>query len=76
VPVKVQLFAGLKSRHGAQILLEANLPVSVAELRCILQEQAAWSPGARIAVNRRFATDSESIKVGDEVAVIPPVSGG
>lgn len=29
-----------------------------------------------IAINDTYASDSESIKVGDEIAIIPPVSGG
>ncbi|MBI4576561.1 MAG: molybdopterin converting factor subunit 1 [Planctomycetes bacterium] len=33
-------------------------------------------PAARLAVNRRFATPGQVLRPGDEVAVIPPVSGG
>lgn len=29
-----------------------------------------------IAINDTYASDSEPIKVGDEIAIIPPVSGG
>lgn len=30
----------------------------------------------KIAVNQEFARDNQSIREGDEIALIPPVSGG
>lgn len=30
----------------------------------------------RIAVNESYATDEQSIEEGDEIVIIPPVSGG
>ncbi len=35
-----------------------------------------WKSSLRIAVNMRYADRSEFLNEGDEVAVIPPVSGG
>ncbi|MEY3701598.1 MAG: hypothetical protein RLZZ467_467 [Gemmatimonadota bacterium] len=33
-------------------------------------------PEPMIAVNRRYADHATTLRVGDEVAVIPPVAGG
>lgn len=33
-------------------------------------------PAIRLAVNRSFANDEHVLQAGDEVALIPPVSGG
>lgn len=35
-----------------------------------------WRPSIRLAVNRRYVDDTHALQDGDEVAVIPPVSGG
>lgn len=37
---------------------------------------AAIRPRMRCAVNQRYATDASALSDGDEVALIPPVSGG
>ncbi len=35
-----------------------------------------WKPYLRLAVNRSYANESIPLNDGDEVAIIPPVSGG
>ncbi len=35
-----------------------------------------WKPYLRLAVNRSYANENVPLKDGDEVAIIPPVSGG
>jgi molybdopterin converting factor subunit 1 len=37
---------------------------------------AEWRKAFRLAVNQEYVTDNHPLKEGDEVAVIPPVSGG
>ncbi|HAL55197.1 MAG TPA: hypothetical protein DCP63_01645 [Bacteroidetes bacterium] len=35
-----------------------------------------WRPSLMLAVNREYVSSEHPLKNGDEVAVIPPVSGG
>jgi molybdopterin converting factor subunit 1 len=35
-----------------------------------------WKPSLRIAVNMEYTESGKPLRDGDEVAVIPPVSGG
>ena len=35
-----------------------------------------WLASTRVAVNYEYASAQTSLKAGDEVALIPPVSGG
>jgi MoaE-MoaD fusion protein len=76
VLVKVRLFAGLRERAGRGAL-ELELPDGA-------RAGDVWSAlalgdrpgGLAVAVNRRYVDDDEPLSEGDEVALIPPVSGG
>lgn len=72
----VRLFSVLKSRHGDSIDLDISLPCTVAKIRESLETNQTWVTGSRIAVNHSFGVESDNVQPGDEVAVIPPVSGG
>ena len=79
--VQVLLFGALREAAGARELSVALPdPASVATLRAQLEEkQPAFAKLAgrlRIAVNREFADDGRALAEGDEVAFLPPVSGG
>jgi len=79
--VAVLLFGSLREAAGAKELsVELPAGASVADLRALLAEsQPAFAePGSRlrVAVNRRFSTDTAALAEGDEVAFLPPVSGG
>ena len=53
--------------------------LTVADLRKAMNHQYhafTQIKGYMIAVNQEYATDDQVIKTGDEVAIIPPVSGG
>jgi MoaE-MoaD fusion protein len=76
VQVRVRLFAGLRERAGAGSL-ELELPdgATVGDVwsRLDLGDEPA---GLLYARNRAYVDRTEALGAGDEVAVIPPVSGG
>jgi MoaE-MoaD fusion protein len=72
--VTVRLFAGLRERAGAARL-------EVDDVRRVEDVWARLSlgdepPGLLYAVNRAYVEPGHELADGDEVAVIPPVSGG
>ena len=80
--ITVKLFAVLKDRAGRdEILVEAG-PGTVSDLlRAVSQKHPLLSDmisGGRllISVNREFAGQNSTVKDGDEVALMPPFSGG
>jgi MoaE-MoaD fusion protein len=73
VTVVVRLFAGLRERAGWSV---RELDVaSVAEVWPAL-ELGDEPEGLLYAVNREYADREQELRDGDEVALIPPVSGG
>ncbi len=71
--VTVRLFAGLRERAGwSNRAVEA---ATVAEVWAAL-DLGAEPAGLLYAVNKEYATRDRTLCDGDEVAVIPPVSGG
>jgi len=80
VVVTVRLFAGLRERAGTD-RLQIELPdgARVADVLAAMAD----TPGGGIkpkecvvAVNREYADADEPVNAGDEVALVPPVSGG
>jgi molybdopterin synthase catalytic subunit/molybdopterin converting factor small subunit len=76
VRVRVRLFAGLRERAGAGSL-EIDVPdgATVADVWPVL-ELGDEPAGLLYARNRAYVEPGEALQAGDEVAVIPPVSGG
>jgi molybdopterin synthase catalytic subunit/molybdopterin converting factor small subunit len=76
VNVRVRLFAALRERAGAGSL-EIEVPdgATVGDVwpRLELGDEPA---GLLYARNRAYVDRTEALRAGDEVAVIPPVSGG
>ena len=71
--VRVRLFAGLRERAGwAQREIDVS---SVAEVWPAL-DLGDEPKGLLYAVNKEYATRDQALSDGDEVALIPPVSGG
>jgi MoaE-MoaD fusion protein len=78
--VSVRLFAGLRERAGTQHV-EIELPdgAVVEDLLAAMGQTAvgALHPGeCVVAINREYAGAREPVRAGDEVALVPPVSGG
>ena len=74
--VTVRLFAALRERAGSpEVTLELPEGASVADALEALDGLAHGVPLV-MAVNREYATEDQSLDPGDELALIPPVSGG
>lgn len=80
--VTVRLFAILRERAGRDSV-EIELPEGATVSDAF--ERLAAAPGLgelvermplRMAVNREYASEDTAIALGDELAVIPPISGG
>ncbi len=79
--MKILFFAQAREAVGlGEIEISFCAPVSVREFwERLLSEQpnlAAMSRSARLARNGAYAEDGEVFADSDEIAVIPPVSGG
>ena len=74
VKLSVRLFAGLRERAGAD-RVEVELPdgASVADL---LAAMDLAPRSCVVAINREYAAETELLREQDEVALVPPVSGG
>jgi molybdopterin converting factor small subunit len=80
-PVTLLAFAAAQDLVGhAQAEFALEREVSVAAFwELLVAAYPALSPhrgGLRLAVNGTYAFDQDMIGYGDEVALIPPVSGG
>ena len=74
--IEVRLFAALRERAGGpSVTLE--LPAG-ARVRDALEELSGLADGVPLvmAVNREYAAEDHLLDSGDELALIPPVSGG
>lgn len=75
---KVMLFAQLKEDMGKNSIVVEAAGKTVGELRQYLETETSLGnlDGIMIAVNEEFANDDLKIEENDEIALIPPVSGG
>lgn len=79
---KIKLFAGLPERFGtAELLIETtNSAMTAGELKQAIMEaspeNAEIVKSAFVAKNHAYATDGETVDAKDELALLPPVSGG
>lgn len=80
--LRVQLFAMLRECAGTDALeLRLPVPATVADaLRVLGEHDALRGPLSRLdvvmAVNRDYAAPRTELRDGDELALIPPLSGG
>ncbi len=76
--VRVRLFAQLRERAGASEL-ELELPEGACVRDVLAADPVASLAGGLplvLAVNREYASEDAALSAGDELALIPPVSGG
>lgn len=79
--VKIRLFASARDLGGFSVrtlALPANATMEHVwkYLFDIDSGFHAWRGSLRFAVNEEYVTGTVNLKDGDEVSVIPPVSGG
>ncbi|MCP9773817.1 MoaD/ThiS family protein [Synechococcus sp. Tobar12-5m-g] len=85
--ITVRLFAGLRERAGwseRAVAIGTGQPrPTAADLWCRLGlgdgtgKPEGSLPGAlRIAINQTFAHADQELEAGDELAFLPPISGG
>ena len=82
--VRVRLFAALRDAMGWSERLvtpasAGSTPLSLwHELGLGLDDQGAGEPpaGIQVAINQQFASWQAPLSAGDELAFLPPISGG
>ena len=79
--VKVKLFAILRERAGAsELVIHLRPGATVADAAETLVEKfpdiGSLLPRIAFAVNQTYAKRETTLSEGDELALIPPVSGG
>jgi sulfur-carrier protein len=90
--VRVRLFASLREAMGwsEQHVIASVQPATPLALWRQLDLAAAWEaassspaqpspelpPGVRVAINQQFASADTLLVDGDELAFLPPISGG
>jgi molybdopterin converting factor subunit 1 len=80
VAVRVRFFARLRELAGVE-LMPASMPagarvVDVYNAMRVAYPQLPEQAAVRAALNQEFADWGAVVREGDEVAFIPPVSGG
>jgi MoaE-MoaD fusion protein len=77
VKVSVRLFAALRERAGTStVALELPDGARIADVWEALALGGPEPPSLAFARNRAYAERDDALAEGDEVALIPPVSGG
>jgi MoaE-MoaD fusion protein len=79
--LEVLLFHTLRSHAGSPVLhLEIEGPLTGAALWDVLEKAVpgirVFQPTTRVARNQAYIGGDDLIQPGDEIALIPPVSGG
>ena len=76
--VKVLYFAHARTARGcAQEVLELPDGAEVRDVRRLLEERLGSAvPSFQMARNAGYAAPDDALREGDEIAIIPPVSGG
>ncbi|MCL6435425.1 MAG: MoaD/ThiS family protein [Leptolyngbyaceae cyanobacterium HOT.MB2.61] len=81
IKVTVKLFAAYQEAFGVpEVILELPLGTEVAAVRDRLiaehPQLAEWRDLTRFGINLEFVEPNTPLQDGDEVVLIPPVSGG
>jgi molybdopterin converting factor subunit 1 len=79
--VRVQCFAAVREIVGVGELIVdvaegSTLTQLIHQLQCQFPQLQALTGSLLFSVNREYASPDKRLTAGDEVAFIPPVSGG
>ena len=75
--VKVLFFASLRERLGkAQMDVVIQHPASVADIWQLATGEQVLPARILVSINQVYANAESEVKIGDEVAFFPPVTGG
>ncbi|TCW56577.1 molybdopterin synthase subunit MoaD [Bacillus thuringiensis] len=76
--IRVLLFAHLQEEVGTSELQIEKENITVAELKAVVAREynVPVSAPIMVAINEEYANEDDTIRDGDVVALIPPVSGG
>lgn len=77
--MEILLFAGLKEKVGSsRVSLDIDREISVETLKSYIYEEYPELDGEvfQVASNEAFVRDDYQVSDSDEIALIPPVSGG
>ncbi|MEM4160486.1 MAG: molybdopterin converting factor subunit 1 [Thermoplasmata archaeon] len=78
--VKIRYFAGLRDITGKETeIVEVKDKARIKEILEILYKkypEMLKSADIIVARNRQYAEENEVVAEGDEIALLPPVSGG
>ena len=76
--VKVQLFAAARELAGQRAVVVEAATVGEARRRLVeaCPQLAPLAARSLMAVNAEYADDATAVGAGDQLALIPPVSGG
>jgi molybdopterin synthase sulfur carrier subunit len=77
VPIHVKYFAGMRDRMGrADDDIDADGLKTVADVWARVAGDEPLPRTVRVAVNLEYADLKHQVKDGDEIAFLPPVTGG
>lgn len=79
--IAVRFFGSLREAAGEQTTVAASATVAALKAQLCQQlpapaREAVFAPGVQIAVNQVLVADDAPVAPGDEVAFLPPVTGG
>lgn len=79
--VRIRVFGVIREIVGSnEVEMNISGPVPARDLLDLLAKEhpriLEWQPYLRVAVNHEYLPGGATVSPGDEVALIPPVSGG
>ena len=77
----VKLFAFLSEELGSEVIVDLPARTTITDIKAALanddQQIKAILADSRVAVNQEFVNNEQlTLTPSDEIAIIPPVSGG